>query len=58
MRSTGSEAGPNSASTCRQAPQGGVAGEVPLATTTASIRLAPASTAAATALRSAQIVRP
>ena len=39
-------------------PQGGVGGTVPLATTTASSRLAPASTAAATAFRSAQTVRP
>jgi hypothetical protein len=39
-------------------PQGGVGGTVPLATATASRRLAPAATAAATAARSAQMERP
>src|SRR5262249_44568837 len=43
---------PNSASTWRQAPQGGAAGSA--TTATARIRFAPAATAAATALRSAQ----
>jgi hypothetical protein len=55
---TGVSSQANSASTCRQAPQGN-AGVLPSATTAiAARRLAPAAMAADTALRSAQMVRP
>ena len=49
---------PSSASTWRQAPQGDAAGTAVVTTATAWMRRAPAATAAATAFRSAQTVRP
>jgi len=45
----------NSASTCLQPPQGAAGRSRPPTMATASMRRAPAATAAATALRSAQI---
>ncbi len=56
--STSVSAPPSSAITWRQAPQGEAGGRAPLATATTRIRRAPAATAAATALRSAQTVSP
>ena len=56
--STSVSASPSSAITWRQAPQGEAGGEAPDATATARMRRAPAATAAAIALRSAQTVSP
>lgn len=49
---------PNSASTCRQAPQGEIGTAVSATTATASIILQPAAIALPTATRSAHWVRP
>jgi hypothetical protein len=50
----GASGAQNSASTCLQPPQGAAGRSRPPTTATASMRRAPADTAAATALRSAQ----
>ena len=49
---------PNSASTCRHAPQGEIGTAVSATTATASITRQPAAMAVPTATRSAQFVRP